>query len=116
VRARVGKGHFIAHSIGGAVDGWELNVFVQRRELNRDGPRRAGGFGTWRITVHYARPRFALAGRFMSIPQPNPHLWSSAYLKAMASSGWNVSITDDSRSSGAGRSTTYDMDVTIHII
>ena len=29
------KGHFIAHSIGGAVDGWELNVFVQRRELNR---------------------------------------------------------------------------------
>jgi hypothetical protein len=31
------KGHFIAHSIGGAVDGWELNVFVQRRELNRGG-------------------------------------------------------------------------------
>jgi len=30
-----GKGHFIAHSIGGAVDGWELNVFVQRRELSR---------------------------------------------------------------------------------
>ena len=29
------KGHYIAHSIGGAVDGWELNVFVQRRELNR---------------------------------------------------------------------------------
>ena len=29
------KGHFMAHSIGGAVDGWELNVFVQRRELNR---------------------------------------------------------------------------------
>jgi hypothetical protein len=29
------KGHLIAHSIGGAVDGWELNVFVQRRELNR---------------------------------------------------------------------------------
>lgn len=29
------KGHFIAHSMGGAVDGRELNVFVQRRELNR---------------------------------------------------------------------------------
>lgn len=29
------KGHFIAHSIGGAADRWELNVFVQRRELNR---------------------------------------------------------------------------------
>jgi hypothetical protein len=29
------KGHFMAHSIGGAVDGWELNVFVQYRRLNR---------------------------------------------------------------------------------
>jgi hypothetical protein len=29
------KGHFIAHSIGGAVDGLEANVYVQRRDLNR---------------------------------------------------------------------------------
>ena len=29
------KGHFIAHSIGGAVEGSELNVFVQRRDVNR---------------------------------------------------------------------------------
>ena len=29
------KGHFIAHSIGGAVDGLEANVFAQRRSLNR---------------------------------------------------------------------------------
>jgi len=29
------KGHFIAHSIGGAVDRAEINVFVQRRALNR---------------------------------------------------------------------------------
>lgn len=29
------KGHFIAHSIGGAVEGSEANVFVQRRDLNR---------------------------------------------------------------------------------
>jgi hypothetical protein len=29
------KGHFIAHSIGGAVDQWELNVFAQLREVNR---------------------------------------------------------------------------------
>ncbi len=29
------KGHFIAHSIGGAVDRAEVNVFVQRRHLNR---------------------------------------------------------------------------------
>ncbi|MCX6543515.1 MAG: hypothetical protein NTV05_03775 [Acidobacteria bacterium] len=29
------KGHYIAHSIGGAVDGVEANVFVQRRDLNR---------------------------------------------------------------------------------
>lgn len=29
------KGHYIAHSLGGAVDGVEVNVFVQRRDLNR---------------------------------------------------------------------------------
>ena len=29
------KGHFIAHSLGGAVDGTEINVFVQSRKLNR---------------------------------------------------------------------------------
>jgi hypothetical protein len=29
------KGHFIAHSIGGAVIGSELNVFVQQRAMNR---------------------------------------------------------------------------------
>jgi hypothetical protein len=29
------KGHFIAHSIGGSVMGSELNVFVQRRAMNR---------------------------------------------------------------------------------
>ena len=29
------KGHYIAHSLGGAVDGLESNVFVQRRDLNR---------------------------------------------------------------------------------
>ena len=29
------KGHYIAHSIGGAVDGLEANVFIQRRDLNR---------------------------------------------------------------------------------
>jgi hypothetical protein len=29
------KGHFIAHSIGGAVTGIEANVFIQRRALNR---------------------------------------------------------------------------------
>ena len=29
------KGHYIAHSIGGSVDGVEVNVFVQRRDLNR---------------------------------------------------------------------------------
>ncbi len=29
------KGHYIAHSLGGAVNGLEANVFVQRRELSR---------------------------------------------------------------------------------
>lgn len=29
------KGHFIANSIGGAVDGVEVNVFFQKRDVNR---------------------------------------------------------------------------------
>ena len=29
------RGHFIAYTLGGVVDGFELNVFVQRRSLNR---------------------------------------------------------------------------------
>lgn len=29
------KGHFVAHSIGGRVDGWEVNVFDQLRSVNR---------------------------------------------------------------------------------
>ncbi|MDX6612849.1 MAG: hypothetical protein QOD75_2035 [Blastocatellia bacterium] len=29
------KGHFIAHSVGGAVDRLEVNVFIQSRDLNR---------------------------------------------------------------------------------
>jgi len=33
--SRWDKGHFIANSIGGAVDRLEINVFVQRRDLNR---------------------------------------------------------------------------------
>jgi hypothetical protein len=33
------KGHFIAHSLGGAVDGLEANVFVQLRGANRGGYR-----------------------------------------------------------------------------
>ena len=33
------KGHFIAHSIGGTVDGLEANVFLHRRAVNRGGYR-----------------------------------------------------------------------------
>ena len=33
--ANFDKGHFIAHSIGGRVDRSEMNVFAQRRDLNR---------------------------------------------------------------------------------
>lgn len=32
---KLDKGHFIGHSLGGAVDGVEVNVFIQRRDLNR---------------------------------------------------------------------------------
>ena len=34
------KGHFIAHTMGGAIDGLEMNVFLQRRSVNRGGYRR----------------------------------------------------------------------------
>ena len=34
------KGHFIAHTIGGAVDGLEMNVFKQLRTVNRGDYRR----------------------------------------------------------------------------
>lgn len=33
------KGHFIAHALGGAVDGLEANVFLQLRGVNRGGYR-----------------------------------------------------------------------------
>lgn len=29
------RGHFIAYSMGGVVEGFELNIFIQRRALNR---------------------------------------------------------------------------------
>lgn len=38
------KGHFIAHSIGGAVDRMEANVFLQLRSVNRGGYRRMERF------------------------------------------------------------------------
>ena len=34
-RAGWDRGHFIAYSIGGIVDQFEFNVFIQRRSLNR---------------------------------------------------------------------------------
>lgn len=37
------RGHFIAHSMGGVVDGSEVNVFVQRRSLNRGWKSNPGG-------------------------------------------------------------------------
>jgi hypothetical protein len=37
------RGHFIAYCMGGVVDGFELNVFVQRRSLNRGWKSHPGG-------------------------------------------------------------------------
>jgi len=37
------RGHFVAYSMGGIVDGFELNVFVQRRSLNRGWKAHPGG-------------------------------------------------------------------------
>jgi len=36
----VDKGHYIGHSIGGAVDGLEANVFLQNRRVNRGAYRK----------------------------------------------------------------------------
>ncbi len=54
------KGHFIAHSIGGAVDGVEANVFRQLRSVNRGAYRRmekycAGNPGV----LCFSRPLYA---------------------------------------------------------
>lgn len=38
------KGHFIGHSLGGAVDGIEANVFLQRRDLNRGWSKQGRSF------------------------------------------------------------------------
>jgi hypothetical protein len=46
------KGHFIAHEIGGKVDGMEANVFIQRRDLNRG--RSAAG-KAYRAMERYCR-------------------------------------------------------------
>lgn len=52
------KGHFIAHSIGGAVDQCELNVFVQNRALNRGWSEEGK---TYRLMENYC---FANPGTF----------------------------------------------------
>ena len=46
------KGHYIAHTIGGAVDGLEANIFVQRRDLNRGGLLKANFIERWKRTAH----------------------------------------------------------------
>jgi hypothetical protein len=51
------KGHFIGHCIGGAVDGLEMNVFLQRRSVNRGGYRRLERYATVRPgTLCFSRP------------------------------------------------------------
>ena len=57
------KGHYIAHSLGGAVEGVEANVFVQRRDLNRGWSRDGKRFRQMerrcferRGTLCFARP------------------------------------------------------------
>lgn len=60
------KGHFIAHSMGGAVNGVEANVFVQRRDLNRgwsDAGKRFRAMETYCVqhagTFCFSRPLYA---------------------------------------------------------
>jgi hypothetical protein len=44
VKGKWDRGHFIAHSIGGKVDGNEANVFLQLRSVNRGRYRRAENY------------------------------------------------------------------------
>ena len=53
------KGHYIAHSIGGAVDGLEANVFQQRRDLNRGWSSEGKIFEAWNTTAHCTPERCA---------------------------------------------------------
>lgn len=60
------KGHFIAHSIGGSVMGSELNVFVQRRAMNRGWSKEGKRFRAMETycasnpgTFCFARPIYA---------------------------------------------------------
>lgn len=85
------KGHFIANSIGGAVDRLEINVFVQRRDLNRGWSaegrryremerycvRNPGTFCFSRpiYTDETSRPAFLEYGIF----KPNRELWVECF-------------------------------------
>ena len=81
------KGHFIAHSIGGAVEGMELNVFKQKRELNRGWSEEGKLFRKMEEfcfqnagTFCYCRPLYNDQSDFPSVIEfgllkPNNELW-----------------------------------------
>ena len=54
------KGHFIANSIGGVVDRNEMNVFLQRRSVNRGGYRKMENYCTRNPgTICFSRPSYS---------------------------------------------------------
>ena len=54
------KGHFIANSIGGVVDGNEMNIFLQRRSVNRGGYRKMENYCIRNPgTICFSRPLYS---------------------------------------------------------
>lgn len=58
------KGHFIANSIGGTIEGIEINAFIQRRDLNRGWSTEEKFFERWKNTVHLILGYLHFAVRF----------------------------------------------------
>src|SRR5216683_3042649 len=63
------KGHFIAHSIGGAVDCAEVNVFVQLRAPNRGWSEAGKRFREMEAYCEANSERFVSTARLMTIKQ-----------------------------------------------
>jgi hypothetical protein len=76
------KGHYIAHCIGGAVDHAELNVFKQRRDLNRGWSEEEKIFRKMeKIIVLVILVHSVLAGQFTQTIQCSRRCWSMVCLQ-----------------------------------
>jgi hypothetical protein len=88
------KVHFIAHTIGGLVDGVELNVFAKRRDLNR-GWSDAGK--RYRVMEQHSAAIPALsasAGHCTRTRRARQHLSNTGFCGPTSRGGWKSSTTD----------------------